>query len=472
MRFSSLFVISYFSYLLFIRARDFIHRRRRARGRAKRERIAATRIQSWFRFCKFRRRLKKICDARVYIIYRWRKYYRKKYRLQAMVLQRLYQRKKVVLRIHYLQRMVKGALGRRKFLRKKLEVIAIERARNSRECVAVTRKLNNLSRHLGWMEDDQQVPPTAICDHMRRLDVYCLGVLEANALQFHEDFSCLHPAEYECENKELQGSVLRAVSTAEDSLSKRLVIAILNIFVNRPGECLDHTSLSVCRSYLKPRANSKFSMEAWNNLLKYPMVNVEGLVEVLEPTSVLLKKVKVSGRNKYLPEEILAKAVLVYRWTMHFEWATKRAVNGFRVLHKPRRVCPKCQYPMIFDGEVYDHRVCFNNGSYMAWMSKDLDACRAVLYDHCCNPKVFKLPDMTRDYSGDRVKLSNADLIETKEKYENYRTAQKTDDAEDLAGNKKKKQPEKNAKGTGKNPKDKGGKAAKKKTNNGAKKGK
>jgi hypothetical protein len=410
-----------------LRARDFIHFRRRARGKARRVNIAANRIQGWFRFCRFRRRLKKICDSRIYIIYRWRKFFREKYKLQAIVIQRLYRRQKVKLRIRFLQRMMKGALGRRRFLRKKLEVLANERSRNSRECVAVTRKLRNMSTNLGWMVDDEQVPPTAIADHMRRLDVYSMGVLEGNALQYDKDFDCLHPAEYECENEELMGATKRVLSTQETPLSQRIVIAILNIFVNRPGECMDHTSLTGCREYLKPKSRSKFSMAAWNNLIKYPMVNVESLCKVLEPTSAVLKKVKVSGRSKYLPVEVVAKAVLVYRWTMHYEWATKQAVRGFRVQHKPRRVCPKCQYPMTFDGELLDHRVCFNNGSYMAWMSKDLDDCREALYEHCCDPKTFNIPDMKRDYHGDRVKLSNADLAATKAKFENFRTAQSND---------------------------------------------
>ena len=407
------------------RARAFIHFRRRARGRRRRETIAVRRIQSWWRFLRFRFKVRRVADARVYVIYRWRKYYRRKYGAHARVLQALYRRNRVKLCARFLQRMMKGALGRRAFLRKKLEVLAIERARNSRECVAVTRKLRNMSGNMGWVEDEKQVPPVAIADHMRRLDVYAMAVLEANALQFDEDFSCLHPAEYECENEELVGYAVRASSTAQDSLSKRIVIALLNIFVNRPGECLDHTALQVSREYLKPisRRGVRFE-EAWENLHKYPMVNVAGLCQVLEPTSALLKKVQVSGRSKYLPVEVVAKAVLVYRWTVHYEWATKQAVIGFRVTNKPRRVCPKCQYPMTFDGELLDHRVCFNNGSYMAWMSKDLDSCRQALYRLCCDPKTFKVPDMKRDVTGDKVKLSNADLAETKAKHENFRTAQ------------------------------------------------
>lgn len=376
----------------------------------------------------FRFKVRRVRDARVYVIYRWRKYYRRKYGPAAQVMQKLYRRNRIKLVTRYIQRMMKGALGRRAFLRKKLEVLAIERARNSRECVAVTRKLRNMSSDMGWVEDEKQVPPIAIADHMRRLDIYSLAVLDANALQYDNDFACLHPAEYECENEELIGNVTRMDSCPTDSLSKRIVIAILNIFVNRPGECLDHTSLRMCREYLKPISRSPFTEEAWNNLLKYPMVNVASLCQVLEPTSATLKKIKVSGRSKYLPAEIIAKAVLVYRWTVHYEWATKQAVIGFRVQHKPRRVCPKCQYPMTFDGELRDHRVCFNNGSYMAWMSKDLDSCRQALFDYCCDPKrKFKVPEMKRDFTGDKVKLSNSDLAATKAKHENYRTAQSKD---------------------------------------------
>eukprot|EP00603_Paraphysomonas_imperforata_P005342 CAMPEP_0114442834 /NCGR_PEP_ID=MMETSP0103-20121206/17175_1 /TAXON_ID=37642 ORGANISM="Paraphysomonas imperforata, Strain PA2" /NCGR_SAMPLE_ID=MMETSP0103 /ASSEMBLY_ACC=CAM_ASM_000201 /LENGTH=210 /DNA_ID=CAMNT_0001614153 /DNA_START=99 /DNA_END=731 /DNA_ORIENTATION=- len=130
-------------------------------------------------------------------------------------------------------------------------------------------------------------------------------------------------------------------------------------------------------------------------------------------------------------EQVSYKAVLVYRWTVHYEWATKQAVMGFRVQHKPRRVCPKCQFPMTFDGELIDHRVCFNNGSYMAWMSKDLDSCRKALYNLCCNPKTFKVPEMKRDLTGDKVKLSDADLAATKAKHENFRTAQSQSFADD-----------------------------------------
>lgn len=367
-----------------------------------------------------------MCDARVYVIYRWRRYYRRKYGDYARVMQRMYRQQKVKLCIRYLQRMMKGALGRRKFLRKKLEVLAIERARNSRECVAVTRQLNNMSSSLRWTEDDQQVPPTAMADHMRRLDLYSMAVLEGNALQYDKDFDCLHPAAYECESEELSGKTTRMLTTIATPLNQRIVIAILNIFVNRPGECMDHTSLTVCRSFLKPQSSSRLSLEAWNNLTKYPMVNVLGLSQVLEPTSAVLKKVKVSGRSKYLPPDVVAKAVLLYRWTVHYEWATKNAVKGFRVLNKPRRVCPRCQYPMTLDGELLDHRVCFNNGSYMAWMSSGLDACREALYSYCCNPKTFRVPEMKRDLHGDRVRLSNSDLAETQAKH-TFRTAQSKD---------------------------------------------
>ena len=307
-----------------------------------------------------------------------------------------------------------------------------------------------MSGSLGWVEDDQQVPPIAIADHMRRLDVYSLGVLEGNALQYDNDFECLHPAEYECADEALrgQGSANRLRSAEKDSLSQRIVI--LNIFVNRPGECMDHTALTVCRTYLKPHCRGKIRdrlpMEVWNNLVKYPMINVASLSELLEPTSAILKKVKVSGRSKYLPVEVLAKAVLVYRWTMHYEWATKQAVDAFRIQHKPRRVCTKCQYPMMLDGDVIDHRVCFNNGSYMAWMSKDLNKCRETLYNYCCNPKTFEIPDMKRDIGGDRVKLSDADLAATKLKFENFRTAHNEHDHDDSDDDDKNKEKEREGK--------------------------
>ena len=162
------------------------------------------------------------------------------------MIQRAYRRKKLLKAVRLMQRIVRGKLGQRSSLRKRLEVCAMERARANREFIVVERSMKEISLDTNWMRDEEQVPvsytycipdinllsiclcnliltcslngpvcrcvsadspgafimpiqvpPISMADHMRRLDIYCLSVLTANPLQLSmEEYPTIHPAEF------------------------------------------------------------------------------------------------------------------------------------------------------------------------------------------------------------------------------------------------------------------------------------
>lgn len=136
-------------------------------------------------------------DARIFIIYWWRKHWRRKYKTIAIKIQRAFRRKKLLNAVIRIQMIVRRKLGWRSAVRKRLALVAEERARTNREFIVIARNLKEISQDLNWMSDDEQVPPISMADHMRRLDLYSLAVLTANPLQLsEEEFKTIHPAEF------------------------------------------------------------------------------------------------------------------------------------------------------------------------------------------------------------------------------------------------------------------------------------
>ena len=196
----------------------------------------------------------------------------------------------------------------------------------------------------------------------------------------------------------------RLHSTPGDSLECRVVKATLNLFANRPGGCLDRAALLACRDLFRPSKAGGLSLEAWKNMPNYPMVNIANLALVLEPSKSLMLRVRINGRGRYLPPAVLARAVLVNRWTMHYEWIVRQQIVKFRKLFPPRRVCKYCLEPLLFDGDVYDNRRCCRNG-YFSWMQKALESTVQVLVMECGRVKV---PSMQRPWMQDNEKLAVA----------------------------------------------------------------
>jgi hypothetical protein len=198
--------------------------------------------------------------------------------------------------------------------------------------------------------------------------------------------------------------VCRLHSVESDSLSRKIVIAVLNLFANRPGGCLDRAGLLVCRDLLKPSVSGGLSKEAWKSMPNYPMINIDNLALVLEPSKALLMRVRVTGQGRYIPAAVLAKAVLVNRWTMHYEWITRQQIVKFRKMFPPRRVCKLCLEPLLFDTDVHDHRRCCRN-NYYSWIQKALESIVDVLVREC---ERLQAPAMKRSWMQDNAKLALA----------------------------------------------------------------
>lgn len=187
-------------------------------------------------------------------------------------------------------------------------------------------------------------------------------------------------------------------------MPRRIVIAVLNLFANRPGGCLDRAAMLVCRDLLRPSGKGGLSVEAWKNLPNYPMINVNNLSQVVEPSKALLMRVIVAGQGRYIPAGVLAKAVLVNRWTMHYEWITRQQIVKFRKQFPTRRMCKFCMEPLLFDTDVHDHRRCFRNG-YFSWIQKALESIVEVLVNEC---RKLEAPPMKRSWMQDNDKLKVA----------------------------------------------------------------
>lgn len=141
--------------------------------------------------------MKRLRDARIFVMYWWRKHWRRKYRNPATKIQRYYRKRMLRKAVIKIQQLVRMKIGHRNTKRKRLEIVATERARNNREFIVVERNMKEISEDVNWMSDDEQVPPIAMSDHMRRLDLYCLAVLTASPLQLsEEEFQTIHPAEF------------------------------------------------------------------------------------------------------------------------------------------------------------------------------------------------------------------------------------------------------------------------------------
>jgi hypothetical protein len=393
------------------RARAFIHRKRRERGIRRREYNFACRVQAAFRGQRTRRELKKRKDAGIFLLCALRKCWRRKHLKDVLKIQRVYrnyQLKRAVISIQNLARR-KAAMRRRD--RVVLEMVADERNRANRECLVMTDYLHQLSLDLRWMNDEEQVPFITTHDHLKRIDFYCLTVLSAHPLQAMEPYlESVHPADFgEDDYAEVAP---RLISRATHSHEQRLVIAILNLFINRPGSCLDGAVFAIIRDsgWLRPKKKSSsspfsFPREAWESLEKIPLLNTHALAPLLEPTKSLLFRVTILGQGRYLPLLLLQQSLLVNRWTLYCEFLLRKRLKSFRKLFPPRRSCSSCLEPMVFDGQLYDHRRCCRNG-FPSWMMSDMKEIYEALKEQC--RRVVVVESYKRDYSSDQRKLVEA----------------------------------------------------------------
>jgi hypothetical protein len=378
--------------------RAFIKRMRKARARKRRLLNYVVMIQRKFRWKRARNNIRKFRRAQMLLKWWWRARWKKKYKKFAVTITRSYRNYLLRKAVRRIQKCIRGYLGRKFAKRKRLELISAERYRLSRERVVIGRNIQEIVDDISWSEDESQLPPITLAEHMRKLDMYAAAVITGSVVsQNLEMFKSIHPVDFgEDENETV---VERLLGTPSDEYLTRIVKAILLIFANKQSGCIDWASLTICKSFLRPKSTgtNKISDEAWESLTKIPMVNIEHLSQVLEPTRAVRFKVSVEGQGRYLPYEVLAKAAIVNRWTLHYDWSINKMIKTFRKMYPPRRVCALCMEPMTFDWDVYDHRRCTRNG-YMSWMMSDIKPAVDSLIVVC---KKLKVPKITRDYITD-----------------------------------------------------------------------
>jgi hypothetical protein len=394
------------------RARAFIHRKRRERGIRRREYNFACRVQATFRGQRTRRELKRRRDAGIFLLCAMRKHWRRKHLKDVLKIQRVYRNYQLKRAVISIQNLVRRKAAMRRRDRVVLEMVAHERNRANRECLVLTDYLQQLSLDLRWMDDEEQVPFITTEDHLKRIDFYCLAVLCGHPLQAMDPYiESVHPADFgEDDYAEVAP---RLVTTSAHSHEQRVVIAILNLFINRPGSCLDGNVFSILRDsgWLRPKkrgggtSSAPFSLpqEAWATLEKIPLLNTHSLAQLLEPTKSLLFRVNILGQGRYLPVLLLQQSLLVNRWTLYCEFLLRKRLKSFRKLFPPRRSCPQCLEPMVFDGQLYDHRRCCRNG-FPSWMISDMKGIYDALKEQCRRVKTIE--NYKRDYSGDHRRLA------------------------------------------------------------------
>ena len=239
------------------------------------------------------------------------------------------------------QRIVRGFLGRRRRHRQALKIIGGERVRINDEIRVITRAIRKTSKDVAWcgVQDTDR-----FTKQMEWLDGICTRILKGEV-------------------------TVNGKSTSDLSSGQRLTLAVLFAFSNCPNLCIDWNGWSIAKEFFKPttpKATPKATplhQTLWDNMSKVPMHNVVdlSLSGVITPKRTIQWTVSL---QKHLPDKLLAKAVLVRRWTFQLNRAIARTVIKFRRARPPRRVCPQCLEPMFSDYEVYKHnhdssRICF-----------------------------------------------------------------------------------------------------------------
>jgi hypothetical protein len=80
---------------------------------------------------------------------------------------------------------------------RRLEIESYERDRANKECITLTKFLDSECKNLKWMEDEEQLPPISLVEHIRRIDLYCAAVLCASPLQSSDEhYKSIHPADF------------------------------------------------------------------------------------------------------------------------------------------------------------------------------------------------------------------------------------------------------------------------------------
>lgn len=242
----------------------------------------------------------------------------------------------------FFQRIVRGFLGRRRRHRQALKIIGGERVRINDEIRLITRAIRKASKDVSWcgLQDTDR-----FTKQMMWLDGICTRILKGEV-------------------------TVNGKSTSDFLSGQRLSLAILFAFSNCPNLCIDWNGWSIAKEFFKP-TNPKvtpLNQVLWDNMCKVPMHNVVDLAlsEIITPKRTLQWKISL---QKHLPDKLLAKAVLVRRWTFQLNRAIARTVIKFRRARPPRRVCPQCLEPMFSDYELFKHnhdssKMCFRYRYY------------------------------------------------------------------------------------------------------------
>ena len=351
-------------------ARKFIARLRLSRRRLWYKNKWAKRLGKWVRKClrykleqrrKLRRMhtsakvLQRVCrgalcrmdlykkkSAAVWVAYVFRRFWRKKYRSYAKKIYRAYRNMKLRQRAILFQRIIRGFLGRRRRHKQALMISSGERVRINDEIRLITRALRKSSKDVAWCGTQDS---DRFTNQMAWLDGICSRILKGEIT--------------------VNGKLTKDLTSTQ-----RTALAILFAFSNCPNLCIDWNAWSIAQEYFKPNKSNKATaplhQTIWDSMNKVPMHSIIELAlsDVFVPKRSLQWTISL---QKYLPDKLLAKAVLVRRWKFQLDRAIGRTIIKFRSKRPPRRFCPQCLEPMFSDFEIFKHNqhlhtvVCFRN---------------------------------------------------------------------------------------------------------------
>jgi len=331
--------------------------RKHKRGRAKRRQASAIKIQAFVRGCMSRKhRFGK--KAAVRLIWKcWKRYWYKKYGKHGVKIFHFIRRvciRKLVVRI---QKLIRGFIGRRAAKSKKAKMIAKERGRITTEFTLVERALTRSAQKKDYSWASETVyDGSTVHEIMLQLDTAAKYLLSTSVL----DVAVFAHA------------AVPSFPISAFSYKQRVTLAVLSVFSNRPGACIDGTSLKLALAYLSPchraaplppvssreRCDDAFSSSSAipslqemlplsmpELLAKYFVFDVTALSFLLEPSISLRLRIAMTGR---LPDKLLAEAVLARRWGIHTDMLCKEAIWKHRTRgNSPDLVCHRCWQPFL-----------------------------------------------------------------------------------------------------------------------------
>lgn len=414
-------ILSHISKKLEIQTSRDIKAKRKLRGELRRNVLHATRLQAFFRGHRVRLHVQaqeQIARDKEIEIINNKKIFFSSENIISKIFCIMKALRKYILykRVLIIQRNVRMFIGKRRAHRRRLVTISEERSRFTKELIelqyAVTDfvKMENKSWCGGLVL--RTVLPVSNTSAGDDSDVITLRIMISSLDKMS---SAILRGMYST------GTVSRDVLDLDiSSLSyrKRVALAILCLYSNRPNACIDSTSLEYCLQYftiVTKEQNFEYSKNNKIKILKYlfelqknnfstTSLRITCLLDCLQPHRSIVWRSRVLG---HLSDDIVISACVVRQWTTQLDKVLRKAVMEFRMKFKVKNYCTSCLEPLIWQYQVREHCVrdvqdahvrvplgclqCVHNAA-LVWVNKDITkpakTALSTVLSHSLDPEV------------------------------------------------------------------------------------